>query len=227
MVVLICARTGRVRQAYTDLFVPSTIHIDLSYHHILSESPSEPAQPPKQPARANASGLCVGACVWFANARTTTKRGYGSASVAVRAEKKANKSDKIMMLFSETETAKQNQKIPFHFFFRFAVEGWGEETREKCKEIFWFLHTRVRQRVRGALYRFPTQSERTEKSRTTTRSARAISRQNPADFVRNTFELRPIHTARSKILGFCPSIFWSLPEQGWDEKFILGSAVDG
>ena len=54
------------------------------------------------------------------------------------------------MLFSETETAKQNQKIPFHFFFRFAVEGWGEEAREKCKEIFWFLHTRVRERVRGA-----------------------------------------------------------------------------
>ena len=47
-------------------------------------------------------------------------------------------------------TAKQNQKFPFHFFFRFAAEGWGEEAREKCKEIFWFLHTRVRERVRGA-----------------------------------------------------------------------------
>ena len=35
-------------------------------------------------------------------------------------------------------SAKQNQKFPFHFFFRFAVEGWGEETREKCKEIFGF-----------------------------------------------------------------------------------------
>ena len=64
------------------------------------------------------------------------------------------------------------------------------------KEIFWFLHTRVRERVRGALYRFPTQSGRTERFRATTRSARAISRQNPADFVRNTFELRPIHTAK-------------------------------
>ncbi len=42
------------------------------------------------------------------------------------------------MLFSETETAKQNQKFPFHFFFRFAAEGWGEEAREKCKEIFGF-----------------------------------------------------------------------------------------
>ena len=71
-------------------------------------------------------------------------------------------------------TAKQNQKFPFHFFFRFAVEGWGEETRGKCKEIFWFLHTRARERVRGALIRFPTQSERTERFRATTRSARAI-----------------------------------------------------
>ena len=61
------------------------------------------------------------------------------------------------------EAAKQNQKIPFHFFFRFAVEGWGEETREKCKEIFWFLHTRVRERVRGAFLRFTTQSGRTER----------------------------------------------------------------
>lgn len=77
------------------------------------------------------------------------------------------------MLFSETETAKQNQKFPFHFFFRFAVEGWGEETREKCKEIFWFLHTRVRERVRGALVRFTTQSERTIQFQVTTRSARA------------------------------------------------------
>ncbi len=52
--------------------------------------------------------------------------------------------------FFQMLLAKQNQKFPFHFFFRFAVEGWGEETREKCKEIFWFLHTRVRERVRGA-----------------------------------------------------------------------------
>ena len=72
-------------------------------------------------------------------------------------------------------TAKQNQKFPFHFFFRFAVEGWGEETRGKCKEIFWFLHTRVRERVRGALVRITTQSERTRQFQATTRSARAKS----------------------------------------------------
>jgi hypothetical protein len=112
--------------------------------------------------------------VWFAEVRVTTKRGYGCASVAVRAEKRATKSDKLIVLFSETETAKQNQKFPFHFFFRFAAEGWGEETQRKCKEIFGFLHTRVRERVRGALVRFPTQSERTRQFQATTRSARAI-----------------------------------------------------
>ncbi|MDO8572926.1 MAG: hypothetical protein Q7S11_04135, partial [bacterium] len=51
--------------------------------------------------------------------------------------------------------------------------GWGEETREKCKEIFWFLHTRVRERVRGAFLRFTTQSERTIQFRATTRAGRA------------------------------------------------------
>ena len=91
----------------------------------------------------------------------------------MRVEKRAIKSDKIIVLFSETEAAKQNQKFPFHFFFRFAVEGWGEETREKCKEIFWFLHTRVRERVRGALSRITAQSERTRQFQATTRSARA------------------------------------------------------
>jgi len=136
--------------------------------------------------------LCV-----FADVRATTKRGYGCASVAVRVEKRANKNVKIRLLFSETETAKQNQKFPFHFFFRFAVEGWGEETRGKCKEIFWFLHTRVRERVRGALVRFTTQSERTRQFRATTRSARAISRCQGC--FQNTFELCIIHTEMNKV----------------------------
>ena len=90
-------------------------------------------------------------------------------------------------------TAKQNQKFPFHFFFRFAVEGWGEETREKCKEIFWFLHTRVRERVRGALVRSTTQSERTMQFQATTRSSRAISRHQGC--FQNTFELCTMNTA--------------------------------
>ena len=91
-------------------------------------------------------------------------------------------------------TAKQNQKFPFHFLS--APPTPPAEENKKGKENFWVLHTRVRERVRGALYRFPMQSGRTERFRATTRVARAISRQNPADFARNTFELRPIHTAK-------------------------------
>ena len=139
-----CAN-GRVGQAHTDLFMPSTNRF-------------------KELPLFTIEGT---------EFRVTTKRGYGSASVAVRAEKRATKNVKIIVLFSETETAKQNQKIPFHFFFRFAAEGWGEETREKCKEIFWFLHTRVRERVRGTLSRVTAQSERTRQFQVTTRSARA------------------------------------------------------
>src|SRR3989338_713312 len=41
-----------------------------------------------------------------------------------------------------------NQKFPFHFFFRFAAEGWGEEAREKCKEIFGFARASPRARSR-------------------------------------------------------------------------------
>ena len=121
----------------------------------------------------------------------TTKRGYGCASVAVRVEKRANKNVKIRLLFSETETAKQNQKFPFHSFFRFAAEGWGEEAREKCKEIFWFLHTRVRERVRGALVRITTQSERTMQYRATTRSARAKSVRVLLEMGSNFFKQTP------------------------------------
>src|SRR3989338_8781497 len=70
-------------------------------------------------------------------------------------------------------TAKQNQKFPFHFFFRFAAEGWGEEAREKCKEIFWFLLPRPK----GA------------------DEARIIGRQ---DSIQNAFELCSIHTAKKR-----------------------------
>jgi hypothetical protein len=104
-------------------------------------------------------------------------------------EKRANKNVTIRLLFSETETAKQNQKFPFHFFFRFAAEGWGEEAREKCKEIFWFLHTRVRERVRGALVRITAESERTRQFQATTRSARAklgILLEMGSDFFKQT-----------------------------------------
>ena len=85
--------------------------------------------------------------MWFADSRATTKRGYGCTSVAVRVEKRATKSDKIIVLFSETETAKQNQKFPFHFFFRFALEGWGGGDARKMQGNFLGLPARVHERV--------------------------------------------------------------------------------
>ena len=94
----------------------------------------------------------------------------GSASVAVRVEKRANKNVKIRLLFSETETAKQNQKFPFHFFFRFAAEGWGRRREKNARKFFGFC-TRESASV----------SE-----------ARIIGRQGS---IQNTFELRSIHTA--------------------------------
>src|SRR3989338_1500810 len=88
--------------------------------------------------------------------------------------------------------AKQNQKFPFHFLS--APPTPPAEENKKGKEIFWFLHTRVRERVRGALVRFPTQSERTRQFQATTRSAREISRNQ--DLTQNTFELCPINPAK-------------------------------
>ena len=109
--------------------------------------------------------------MWFAEVRATTKRGYGSASVAVKMEKRATKCDKIIVLFSETETAKQNQKFPFHFLS--APPTPPAEEKKEGKEDFWVLHTRVHERVRGALVHITAQSERTRQFQATTRSARA------------------------------------------------------
>ena len=68
-------------------------------------------------------------------------------------------------------TAKQNQKFPFHFLS--APPTPPAENQKLRKENFWVLHTRVRERVRGALVRITTQSERTRQFQATTRSARA------------------------------------------------------
>src|SRR3990167_7402558 len=55
----------------------------------------------------------------------------------------------ILYYNSSVEVAKQNQKIPFHFLA--APPTPPAEEKKKGKEIFWFLHTRVRERVRGAI----------------------------------------------------------------------------
>jgi len=64
----------------------------------------------------------------------------------------------------------QNQKFSFPFF---AGSPHTPRRKRNCKEIFGF-GIATKGSVRGA----------------------SIIRQNPADFVRNTFELRPIHTAK-------------------------------
>ena len=89
----------------------------------------------------------------------------------MRAEKRATKSGKLIVLFSETETAKQNQKFPFHFLS--APPTPPAEENKKGKENFWVLPARVRERGRGAFVRITTQSERTRQFQATTRSARA------------------------------------------------------
>jgi hypothetical protein len=103
--------------------------------------------------------------------------------------------------------AKQNQKFPFHIF-RFAAEGWGEETREKCKEIFWFLHTRVCERVRGALVCITAQSERTRQFQVTTRSARAKHTQSLREWSKKV---------RAKVIS-SPQIETSCSERGEEAR---------
>ena len=78
----------------------------------------------------------------------------------------------ILYYNSSMIAAKQNQKFPFHFFFRFAAEGWGGRRREKNARKFFGFCTRESASV----------SE-----------ARIIGRQGS---IQNTFELRSIHTAK-------------------------------
>jgi len=85
--------------------------------------------------------------------------------------------------------AKQNQKFPFHFLS--APPTPPAEEKKEGKENFWFLHTRVRERVRGALVRITTQSERTRQFQATTRSARAKSVRVLLEMGSNFFKQTP------------------------------------
>jgi len=79
----------------------------------------------------------------------------------------------IAKIVSILNTAKQNQKFPFHFLS--APPTPPAENQKLRKENFWVLHTRVRERVRGALVRITTQSERTRQFQATTHAERAKS----------------------------------------------------
>jgi hypothetical protein len=130
--------------------------------------------------------------VWFAEVRVTTKRGYGCASVAVRAEKRATKSDKLIVLFSETETAKQTQKFPFHFFFRFAAEGWGRRRKENVRKFLGFC---TRESASGSeAHWFASPRNRSVRDSFKPPRAPRVRFSPRQDSAQNTFELRPIHT---------------------------------
>ena len=68
----------------------------------------------------------------------------------------------------------QNQKFPSIQFFRPAAGGVGGAAIKNDRKFLGFAPRELVERGRGA---------------------DLIIRQNPADFARNTFELRPIHTA--------------------------------
>jgi hypothetical protein len=69
----------------------------------------------------------------------------------------------------------QNQKFPSFQMFRLAAGGVGGAANKNDRKFLGFAPREQGARGRGA---------------------DLIIRQNPVDFVRNTFELRPIHTAK-------------------------------
>ena len=69
---------------------------------------------------------------------------------------------------------RQNQKFPSFQIFRFAAGSVGGAANKNDRKFLGFAPRELVERGRGA----------------------SVIRQNPADFARNIFELRPIHTAK-------------------------------
>ena len=90
----------------------------------------------------------------------------------------------ILVNESMAKRRQQNQKFPSIQIFRFAAGGVGGAAIKNDRKFLGFAPREQGARGRGACLRrgFGRQA--------------SVIRQNPADFVRNTFELRPIHTAR-------------------------------
>jgi hypothetical protein len=100
------------------------------------------------------------------------------------------------MLFLETETAKQNQKISFPFLFPLRGGGVGGGDARKMQGNFFGFCTRESASVSEAHW-FASPGNRSVRfGSKPPRAPRVRISQNPADFSRNTFELRPIHTAK-------------------------------
>jgi hypothetical protein len=86
-------------------------------------------------------------------------------------------------------TAKQNQKFPFHFFFRFAAEGWGGRRREKNARKFFGFCTRESASVSEAHWFASPRN----------RSVRGSFKPPRAPRVRSGFVQRLIHHRRKKL----------------------------
>src|SRR3990167_4638591 len=94
-------------------------------------------------------------------------------------------------------TAKQNKKFPFHFFFRFAAEGWGRRRKENARKFFG-LCTRESASV----------SEAHCLASPRNRSVRFSFKPPRAPRVRSGFAQRLIHHRQNSEFKFPPKI-WS------------------
>ena len=132
-----------------------------------------------------------GQCEVFAKCERTTELPQNAETGAPRAD--ANDGEKagvklakmlnyIYSLFGGVKRRQQNQKFPSSQMFRFAAGGVGGAANKNDRKFLGFAPRELVERGRGA----------------------SVIRQNPADFVRNTFEFRPIHTAMNNLNGFDP-----------------------
>ncbi|PIR57406.1 MAG: hypothetical protein COU72_01120 [Parcubacteria group bacterium CG10_big_fil_rev_8_21_14_0_10_41_35] len=142
---LVCARIGWAGQTHTDLFVPSTIHNSLESSLNSLEAIERTHATPKQPAQANASGLCVGGCVWFADARTTTKRRYGTRLGRHKEMEQMGFNVITLLPFVEFPCGEAKPKISFPFLFPLRGGGVGGGGARKMQGNFLvFAHASPR-----------------------------------------------------------------------------------
>ena len=91
---------------------------------------------PKQPARANASGLCVGGCVWFADVRATTKRRYGTRLGRHKEMEQMGFNVITLLPFVEFPCGEAKPKISFPFLFPLRGGGVGGGDARKMQGNF-------------------------------------------------------------------------------------------
>ena len=140
-----CARIGRAGQAHTDLFVSmhNPYSLGLPLHSL--EATKRTDTTPKQPAQANASGLCGGDCVWFADSRTTTKRRYGTRLGRHKEMEQMGFIVITLLPFVEFPCGEAKPKISFPFLFPLRGGGVGGGDARKMQGNFLvFAHASPR-----------------------------------------------------------------------------------